>query len=59
MYMGQKVLHLVNDLCGGGSVKGQGGILGLLVLGSLIFLVTLLLSQEAYHPLKFHTHERL
>ncbi len=59
MYMGQKVLHLVKDLCGGGSVKGQGGILGLRVLGSPTVLVMLLLSQEAYPPLKFHMHNGL
>jgi hypothetical protein len=58
-YMGKKVLHLVKDLCGGGSVKGQGGIFGLLVLGSPIVLIMLLLSQEVYHPLEFHTHKHL
>ncbi len=58
-YTGQKVLHLVKDLRGGGSVKGQGGILGLLLLGSPFDLVTLLLLQEAYRPLKFYTHKCL
>jgi hypothetical protein len=41
-YVSQKVLHLVEDLCSGGSVKSQGGIFGLLVLGSSSILVTLL-----------------
>ena len=30
-YTGQEVLHLVEDLCGRGSIKGHGGILRLLV----------------------------
>jgi hypothetical protein len=46
-YTGQKVLHLVEDLCGGGSVEGQGGIFRLLVLGILNILVALLHSQKA------------
>jgi hypothetical protein len=54
-YMGKKVLYLVKEE----SDKGQGGIFGLLVLGSPIVLIMLLLSQEAYHPLEFHTHKHL
>ena len=58
-YTGQNVLHLVKDLRGGGSVQGQGGILGLLVLGSPVVLIMLLLLQEVYSALKFHMHKRL
>ncbi len=58
-YTGQNILHLVKDLRGGGSVQGQGGILGLLVLGSPIVLIMLLLSQEIYNPLELHMHKRL
>jgi hypothetical protein len=43
MYMGQNVLDLFKDLCGGGSVQGQGGILGFLVLRSPVVLILLLL----------------
>jgi hypothetical protein len=57
-YKGQEVLHLVEDLCGRGSIKGQGDIFRLLVLGSPSILVMLLQSQKAY-PLKFHPHKWL
>jgi hypothetical protein len=57
-YAGREVLHLVEALCGGGSVKGQGGIFGLLVLGSPSILVMLLQSQNAY-LLEFHPHKQL
>jgi hypothetical protein len=59
MYTGQKFLHLVKDLHVRGSVKVQGYIFRLLVLGSPIVLVTLLLSQKAYPTLKFHLHKWL
>jgi hypothetical protein len=57
-YMGQEVLHLVKDLCGRGSIKGQGGIFGLLVLGSPDVLVMLLHLQKAAH-LECHLHKWL
>ncbi len=55
-HAGQNVLDLVKDLCGGGSVQSQGGIFGLLVLGSPVVLFLLLLSQEINSPLVFHLH---
>ncbi len=59
-YAGRNVLDLVKDFHGGGSVQGQGrGILGLLVLGSPVVLVSLLLLQEIYSPLVFHLHKWL
>jgi hypothetical protein len=50
MYLTQNGLDLVKYLCGGGSVQGQQGILWFLVIGSSVFLVSLLLLQEVNGP---------
>ena len=51
---GQDGFHPFESLCGGGEVKGNGGVLRLLIIGSSVFKSLLLLEQIDVVELGLH-----